>query len=337
MKNKIFLGVFLFLISISKLVHAQYVNYGIDKPAFERFEAAPTLYVVLTGHNVFDEALRDAISRYWKIKPYLFIDSSEAKKKLIDPTFCFLKIETKKIIVAYNSDIGGGSTDTYWGTNMGIFIGGPGSIEIDKGALARGYTAPGCEFVLAEAPFDAHGLNKNLDGTDKNIEDAIYKLPLMVKGFNDVLSFVKTNSLKGYGGIFRRKYCGQISANASILKNKTLLVLDSLNVITGKMERLHTTTVTKEIMQKYPYKYRYVTKAELDDLIKQRSKDYCFFDPCLSFNRHIIVYDLESLSLIYIKLETYLVKKGLTSFESFVYEDEIADLVSAINGKYKAD
>jgi len=247
------------------------------------------------------------LKQYWTIKPYHFIDPSNTKQELSNPLSCLLAIIS--------------------GDALTIFIG-------DKKFDRENQIDP--KNILAKAPFDARGV----DGT---VGNAIYKLPLMITGLNNALAFVKSKGLTGSGEKFEKDFCKQISSNASVMKTKTLLIVDNLKHCGGggpiqinskdANYGCNATNVIPEIMKNYPFKYQYISIDSLTMLINKQDKDYCLFLPCLGNSRYIAVFDLETLSPVYIIRHFFSGYPLYMKNNNFVMEENITELIKVINGE----
>jgi hypothetical protein len=232
---KILIYTFLFLF-ISPLANAQ-------MGSFSKEELSKKVVVVLGEIPEFDEGLKDAVKKHWKLSQYTFISKADISK-YNENEFNYLFIfRVDKTISQYQNSQNARIVDL----NYFMIILAPKYKEPTKYGNSD-------NIRVSFQPYELGSNNYYKAESLKNI-----------KILHEYSSALLNKEIKGFGDFddyIQKKF------NSSILENKTLLI-DTSGIEFKKSPKLITC---------YPYKITYVSKKEIDDAIVNGSQDIIYYD-----------------------------------------------------------
>src|ERR1700741_1271779 len=82
------LSLFIIALAIGQTVFSQVILQSFDSKRMKSFLDAKTLFV-LTGDKIFDENLKAAVSKYWKVTSHDFIPESDVESRQTDDALSF--------------------------------------------------------------------------------------------------------------------------------------------------------------------------------------------------------------------------------------------------------
>jgi hypothetical protein len=138
----------------------------------------------------------------------------------------------------------------------------------------------GYDDVLAYCPIDKYM-------TEPNFQDASFRYSVMVKNLQNVMEKVEKSNMSGNQFSLGKEFNEQNNKNLKKIKTKTLLV----NADLGLDE--------KEIKEVYKYKFELCSKAKIDEAISKKDPNYVVFQPAITLNKFIFIFDCESYNCIY--------------------------------------
>ena len=289
-----------FLILISLFItkgNAQYVNYGSPSKEIQNL-SKNTVYVVLTGNKVFDNAFKAAADNYWKL-------SKEIKTVKGNDIESLLKNENNYFITPVDFFFGTGNTMDLLDAKAVTMQKEIAKMQDKNLVLFTGKFSKvmkvNSKTVVAAVPFIIN-----------NSDNYVLMIDYMVKALNDGIDLVMKNGLQGKDteqGVYAAS-----RKNASVLKNKTLVLPNGSFSGSGDLKR-------------YKYKNEYKSSADINKLLESGDKDHCVLCYCTNTPgncKSIYVFDLETKSIIY---ASYTASAKEPGFEDMVL------LNNAVEGK----
>ncbi|MBO9562473.1 MAG: hypothetical protein J7621_06845 [Niastella sp.] len=262
------------------------LNAQSAKDAFEARKdifLANNIYVVYTGNAVLDSAFKESFSKYWTIKPIKgFITKDEFKELIKDKGNSFF----------YSTDYhysasGGGNHSSRSTTCIFAFNGG----RKNTGKYNLMYESTSIQY------YDAFG-------SEKDPENAAYRLPLIVTDFQHDINL---------------KY--DTSKKAVFVKEKILLVNE--NLVKGNKR---SNSFQEGALAAWPWKYELMSPEKIASLIRARDSRYLLITPVLSdASAYIVVHDLASMKQLAIRGRSAIM--GLP----WVREKEMKSMVDALS------
>src|ERR1043166_1368124 len=202
----------LFLLISYNNLFSQVILESFDSKRMKAFLDSKTLFV-LTGDKTFDDQLKLAVPKYWKVTPYDFISKDDVEKKQMDESFSFFLFNEFKSTVETRYDrINGGLSKNY----EVIYTLMAGGKKLDR------YNTQGQQ--LAYITVDLGG----------NMYDMSYRIEYAIKGVNDGLQTVTSKNIKGSDEKVEDAVFDNFSLQANVLKQKTLLIDKSYAFDMGK-------------------------------------------------------------------------------------------------------
>jgi hypothetical protein len=262
----------------------------------EQFKASKTYYVQ-TGSAEFDSAVASGLKEYWKITPYEIINGEDFNKRITDNTCSFL------VSISFVPEEGFGSC-----SYLAVFNGGKKKLQ----SYSR-YD------MITYAPIsDYMGEPKNTD--------CAFRVRNMIAGMVNVFDVVQKNELKGGMKKIRGELQEIYNADASKIKQRTLLVNEDGISTSIKAPAGHVAKkLSKEQFdEKYPFKFEYVKKEKIAEVIKEKSTDYYYLELASGSDTHVFVIDPSDGKVVFFKGQEG--GRQLT-------EKDVEDLTDAINGK----
>lgn len=245
---------------------------------------ASKTYALLTGDKDYDDAMSAALNECWKITPFDFIDVQELKKKIRDKNASFI---------------------------LPITISGE-YIQYDYLALVNGggknlghYSF---EDMIAFASIDHYG-------DEPNSTDCAPRLINMLESMLNAMNIVEQNDFKGNGNKIIASLFDYYRSQSYKIKDRVLLF---------NKDNLGKKLNGNDISNIYPYKFELCSQQKINDAIKNKDKNYYYFQPGLALGKCEYVFDPATGEVVYAneKITGMYIKKG-----------EIEDLVKAINKK----
>lgn len=273
------------LLLISFLSHAQFSAVPYKSKLFDQFKASKT-YVLMTGNEKYDTEIQEAIKDVWKITPYEFISGKEFNTKTLDKAASFL------VLV----DIGVGSYGQ----------------EYNYLALINGGKKKPNDYnyrdMIAYCPIN------HFQDEPKNT-DCAYRLRNMIESMVQSMEIVQKNDIKGNTKNIVDDLQKIYNTKASNIAKRTLLICED-----GIGKKL----TKADIAGVYPYKFEMCKREKIEQAIKDKSKDYYYFQACVTLNKSMFVFDPSNGEVLYFDYTV----GGLD-----VKKSHFEDLVDAIKGK----
>lgn len=252
---------------------------------FAAFKASTT-YAVLTGNKKYDAELKAALADSWKVTPIAYINANELDAKITDATASFL---VSIVIETRNA-----AQNYHY---LALINGGKKKIsryEYDD--------------MLAYCPIN-HFQN------EPNGTDCYYRLRNMVESMVRTMAIVQDKDIKGSSASIVKDLKKQFNLNAKKIPERTLLICD---------ETIGVKVTQKDLTAIFPYKFEVCNKKKLEQVIKDKSKDYYYLQPGITLNKSIFVIDPSNGEVVYFDYKIM----GLN-----VNKDDFEDMVDVIKGK----
>jgi hypothetical protein len=218
-----------------------------------------TTYYVLTGDEAFDTEMASVMKELWKITPTEAISDADFKKKIKEKTASFIL----PIII-------GAKTHGYH--YLALFTGGKKRIE--------SYTY---DDMLAYCPI-------NFWGNEMALTTCSYRLRNMVESMILAMDLVKTNNIHGLPIKIVNDLQKVYNKKTKSIKDRTLLFC---------AETISKKLTETEIAKFYPYKFEIVDKERIAQVIKDKSKDYYYFQPTITMNKCMFIFDPSNGEVVY--------------------------------------
>ncbi|MEW6467918.1 MAG: hypothetical protein AB1458_03290 [Bacteroidota bacterium] len=229
-------------------------------------------YFVLTADEQMNKEVMAGLKLYWKHTPYDTISEANMAKHVSDPAHSFMMIIKIEVVTKKTDQYGKVlSTTTDYYHYFGIINGGKKAIE---------------HFVyqdmVAYCP-----INYYMD--EKPMYLCGYRGQSMVYNLHQAIQLVKDKQIKGNSYKMVKQLQDIYNANAGKIKHKILLV-----------NRDHLKDITEEEFKAaYPYKVEFCDKAKFDKVYKDKDKSYVIFQPTVTVNKSIFVFDAETSECLY--------------------------------------
>lgn len=240
------------------------------------------VYIVFLGKKDFDSALKKACTEFWKASPIAGFITRDKLNDLIDDksnSFIVCKEWDYEIRTSMNSTR----------RTAGLFLINGGKNKISKYELFY--------HVVASTDIDLYGY-------EYNIENARYRLPLMVANVSEFVHPGKFNN-----------------ALPKAIKSKTLLINKNLVEKGNKVKP----NILKEALSLYKYKYEIADEDKIMSAINARDSNYALLVPVLHDQAsYVQVYDLATYKSVY----SYYRKKTVFRFP-WVRENAFEDFNNA--------
>jgi hypothetical protein len=227
---------------------------------FAAFKASKT-YIVKTGDTKFDDELASAMKDLWTITPFESVDKSAFENKISDKSASFIV----SIIIA-----GDHPNQNYH--YLGIINGG-------RKKISR-YSY---DDMIAYCP-----INHFQD--EPNNTDCAFRVRNMVESMISAMSIVQKQDIKGGSKGIVDKLEEYYNKRAPQIKKRTLLFCK---------ESIGDKITQSDIAGIYPYKFEICDKAKLAQVIKDKSTDYYYFQPGITMNKNMFVFDPSNGDVLY--------------------------------------
>jgi len=296
------------LVCLCNHVFPQVVLQSSDSKEMKKFLASKTLFV-LTGNKDFDDHLKSAVTKYWKITPHDFIPDNDFDSKVSDDSFSLMAmIEFVTKVSDVNQDFTptGSKVRTQYDRSVyGLIAGGRKKINNYTEKDQIGYI--------------------NFDNLvyERDKMSSAYRLDFIIKGLNDGIELVIKNNISGGSDKVAQSVFDKYGDQASVLKQKTLLI--DKYYTTDRGPHMGVMVDVKEL-QKHGIKYEIKTREEILEILKNGDSKYCFYFGIMSigFGFTSYIYDVETKSTIFANLDMK---------DFFFSKKAMEKLFSAMDGK----
>jgi hypothetical protein len=241
-------------------------------------------YVVLSGNKKFDTEIKSAASELWKMTPVSFINNSEFEKLMPEKSASFISLVTIE-----------GSKNNYH--YLALFNGGQKKIGKYK-----------YDDMLAYCPI-------NFYQNENKLADCGYRVRNMLESMIQAMEIVQKNDIRGNSLKIVNGLQKIYNSKTSKIKERTLLFCD---VTIGNK-------ITKsDIAGIYPFKFEICSKEKIEQVIKDKNKDYYYYQPGITLNKSMFVFDPSNGEVVYFDYSMM----GLN-----INKGNIKDLAEAVIGK----
>jgi hypothetical protein len=241
------------------------------KDDMEQFFKTKTCFV-LTANKELNAEVMAGIQQFWKHTPIDSISEAEFSKRINNPSYSFMMIIQIEVITE-KRNAQGMVVSRYSDYNhlFGIINGGKKKIE--KFAY---------QDMVAYCP-----LNYAMD--EKPMYNCGYRGQCLVYSLNKAIELVKTKQLKGNSYKLVKQLQDIYNKRSVSIKNKTLLV-----------NKEHLKDISEEEFKKeYPYEVEFCDAEKFRKAYKDKDKKYVIFQPAVTINKSICVYDAATYECLY--------------------------------------
>ncbi len=287
---------FILLLLLPFIGYSQYSFTAHKHKYFKQFKANKTI-VFLTGDEVFDEVLKEAVDKHWKHTEYQFADAEDERKYNNPDKYNFLSF--------FGFSVEGVSSNG-WAVYLP-------DLSLNSTRMTN---------VIAYVPIDySNTASGKQFGEDKDIFGLFYKIEVMIKGLVDVINFVEQEkyrpTLAHVTGIkkFAEKY-NKTYHYKNRLKKKTLLISERI---------LDERFTLAKLKKAYPHKIKVLPQEEYEALIFEKPKEYVGLFSNHMPNKAFFLYDFEQDRITFMNLNIagFTTKKALShqpkQFSSIFY------------------
>lgn len=259
MKKTIFTSVILLSVFTAK-IFAQLSAVDYKSDDYAQFKASKT-YVVKTGDAKFDDELINAMKDLWKVTPYDVIDDKTFKTKISDKSASFI------LSIIINTSHAGQSYHY-----LALMNGGKKKIS------SYNYND-----MLAYCPIN-HFQNET-----KNT-DCYYRVRNMIESMILSMEIVQKNDIHGNSLNIVNGLQKVYNKNAGKIKERILLFCEE--TLGNKIDK-------STIAGIYPYKFEICSKEKIEQVIKDKSTEYYYFQPAITLNKSMFVFDPSNGEVMY--------------------------------------
>jgi hypothetical protein len=252
--------IFLFAFAYSLLGNAQLSAVDYKSKDYDQFRGSKT-YVVLTGNQKYNAEIKAAMENSWKVTPFSFIKASEFEGKLPEKTASFITLIT---ISGKNP----GQNYHY----LALINGG------QKKLSKYNY-----DDMLAYCPI-------NYFQNESVLENCSYRVKNMIESMVQSMEIVQKNDIKGNSYDIVKDLQQKYNEKAPKIKERTLLFCD---------ETLGNKLTKSDIAGIYPHKFEICSKAKIEQVIKDKSTEYYYFQPAITMNKSMFVFDPSNGEVLY--------------------------------------
>ncbi|MEO5571171.1 MAG: hypothetical protein ABIT08_09780 [Bacteroidia bacterium] len=245
---------------------------------------ASKTYYVQTGDAKFDSEMAAAMKDLWKITPSDVLNDAAFKKKISDKSSSFIVPIT----------IGPDSHGYHY---LALFNGGEKKIS--------NYVY---DDMLAYCPIN-HWQN------EMKHTDCSYRVRNMIESMIQAMELVQKNDIRGNSKKIVDGLQELYNAKTKNIKDRTLLFCE---------ETLGKKLTKSDIAGIYPNKFEICDKAKIEQVIKEKSTDYYYFQPTITLNKSMFVFDPSNGEVVYFDYQM----SGMS-----ITKSNIEDLANAIKGK----
>lgn len=275
------------LIFFTGKIFAQLSAVDYDSDDYLQFKASKT-YVVKTGNAKFDTELQNAVKDLWKVTPFDVIDDKTFKTKITDKSASFIV----SVIIGTSKS---GQSYHY----LALLNGGKKKISLYD-----------YNDMLAYCPIN-HFQNES------NNTDCYYRVRNMVESMILAMELVQKNDIHGISLKIVNGLRDIYNARAKKIKDRTLLFCEE--TLGNKIDK-------NTIANLYPYKFEICSKEKIEQVIKEKSTQYYYFQPTITLNKSMFVFDPSNGEVVYFDYQMM----GLN-----INKGNLEDLAKAVKGAKK--
>lgn len=279
--------IFLFALICSLAANAQLSAVDYKSEEYSQFKASKT-YVVLSGDKKFDEEIKSAMNDLWKVTPFSFIGGKEFETKITDKSASFI---TLVVIDGAKA----GQNYHY----LALINGG-------KKKLSK-YEY---QDMLAYCPL-------NFFGNEFKLVTSNYRVRNMIESMILSMDLVQKNDIRGNSAKIVKGLQEVYNTRAPKIKERTLLFCE---------ESLGKKVTKADIAGIYPHKFEMCSREKLEQVIKDKSTEYYYYQPAITLNKSMFVFDPSNGEVVYFDYQMM----GLN-----INKGNIEDLAKAVDPKKK--
>jgi hypothetical protein len=252
---------------------------------YASFKASKT-YFVKTGNDRFDTEVENALKDLWKVTSFEVINDNEFKTKIKDKATSYIL----PVIIS----TGKPNQDYHY---LALVNGGVKSVS------HYNYND-----MLAYCPIN-HFQNEM-----KNT-DCAYRVRNMIESMVSTMEIVQKNDIRGNSKKIVDRLMEVYNLKAPQIKDRTLLFCN---------ETLGRKITQADIAGIYPYKFELCDRNKIEQVIKDKSKEYYYFQPTITLNKSMFVFDPSNGDVLYGAYQMM----GLN-----INKGNLEDLAKAVKGK----
>lgn len=278
---------FLFAFAFYTLIgNAQLSAVDYKSDEYAQFKGSKT-YVVLSGNAKFDSEIKSAMTDLWKVTPFSFINGAEFEQKLPEKTASFIALTV----------IPGAKGNSYH--YLSLINGGQKKLSKYK-----------YDDLLAYCPI-------NFFQNENKLADCSYRVRNMIESMIRSMDIVQKNDIKGNSYGIVKGLQEVYNAKSPKIKERTLLFCE---------ETLGNKITKSDIAGIYPHKFEICSKAKIEQVIKDKSTEYYYFQPAITLNKSMFVFDPSNGEVMHFEFQMM----GLN-----INKGNLEDLAKAVNPKKK--
>ena len=259
---------------------------------FAKFSASKTFFVK-TGNATFDSETENALTELWKLTPFEIIDFETFEKKLPDVSASFIL----SIVISVSSKY-----DDQNYHYLALINGGKKSL--------RKYRY---EDMIAYCPIN------HFQNEPKNT-DCAYRVRNMVESMILAMDLTQKNDIRGTTFDIAKRLQEIYNSRSGKIKDRTMLFCESS--FGGKITKA-------DIAGLYPFKFEMCSKEKIEQVIKDKSTEYYYYQPCFTYNTSIFVVDPSNGEIVYFRMGIPVL--GYPKLKT----KDIEDLTEAVKGMKK--
>ncbi len=284
------------LLSHSLTSFAQVSAAAYDKEDMATFGKTKTLFVLSANRKLNNEVIA-GLKQYWKHTAWDTIPEADMDKYVANSAYSFMMVIQIQVITQTKDQYGKvlrTTTDYYH--YFGVVNGGK------KGIQHFVYND-----MIAYCP-----INFKMDETPMYM--CGYRGQSMVYNLQAAITMVKEKQLDGNSYRMVKDMQEIYNKEAPAIKTKTLLV-----------NKEHLIDITEaEFRDNYPFKVEFVSKEEFQKAYASKDKKYVLFQPTVTMQKSIFVFDAETYKCLYF---------GTDNLRLKLKEGDIKDMAKAIGKK----
>lgn len=223
-----------------------------------QFKTTKTCFVQ-TGNKGFDDNMKIALERSWKVTPYEIIAMEELGTKIKDKTLSFL----------FPVLIGEPSRGYHY---LALINGGKKRLELYA-----------YDDMIAYAPIN-HWMDEN------ELTDCGWRVENMIQSMQKAIEFVEKEELTQYAFGLVKSLRTIYKKRSKEISKRTLLVSETIvgkNVSKEDFEKI------------YPFKMEICPREKIEKAIAEKSKEYFYLQPGITMNKNIFVFDPSNGDVVY--------------------------------------
>jgi hypothetical protein len=241
----------LLLVIIYSGIYGQHINYDYESKEIKGLISG-TLYIVPTGDKQFDDSLKSAVDRYWKLTPTKALKEDELGKYFGDEKNYFIgpaNMFNKAVEITLASPKEDNGIRVLY-----IFQGGKWKNDKKKKKIILDFRWP-----IGFCPSVIFAYTKEI---------ALYGIDFAVKNLDETVRLISEKHIpphsKMHISIGDKRLIETLSQNVKQLKTKTLILMAESNI--------------EKPFKAYKYKYKVMPAIEALTLLNSpEGKNYCLF------------------------------------------------------------